>query len=145
MKRIISLICTAVLVLALCSGCKADTQIEQVNSEKVTQITVTTALYSDMLYVIEDKESIEKITQICNVLAYTEAQNAPDDLLLDTLYTITYYGDNGNGLSTEPITAYSISPRGYIKFNDDYEKTYELTTQFDEAALQKILSAHEDA
>lgn len=124
-----------VLILTSCGGATP----EPLDADEVTAATVSTALYSSYLYVIEDRGAIRQLTELYNSLRYEALPDgeAPD-ILTDTLYTISF-----ERADTDDTVSFSISPRGYLKFSDDYEKTYRLLSRFDEEAFRQLIEEYD--
>lgn len=122
----------------------------KLNADEITQITATDSMYSSYLYVIEDKDGIEALIELCNGLRYVPTDKVSFfDLMGDTLYTLTFFRNSSTKDSESRFAGVHISPQGYLYYMD-FENmynadlsVYHITSGFDEERLKSLLKSYD--
>ena len=142
MKRILPLILSVLLIFSCLTACgEKGTQVAPIDAKDVQAVTATTALHSSYMYVITDESAIKELVDIYNSVRYESVpEGEAPDILMDTLYSLSFAKSFDNGVLGESITNIGISPKGYVFMTDGV--TYKLTSSFDEAKLQSILEKY---
>jgi hypothetical protein len=120
------------------------------NPDEVKQITASESMYSSYLYVIEDKEGIDAIVELCNSLRFVPTDELSfSDLLGDTLYSLIFSRDASSTEAEGTLAGIHISSQGYVYYMD-YAQMYEedlpvcrLMSQFDEERLKSLLKEYD--
>ena len=151
MKRL-CLFLIMLLVVLSCVSCTQELRPEPLDAAEVKNITASTAIYSNYLYVITDEEGIAELVELYNGLRYVPTDEVRYiDLLGDTFYRITYYSHTAPNSAEPTLTGVSLSPKGYVYFTDYTQKddpdaempVYRLTSTFDEEYLKSLLKKYD--
>ena len=148
MKRLLAVLLMVLVTVSLAS-CGGEMCPEPLDAADVGCITVSDAVYSNYLYVIDDTQAIAELTELYNDLRYVQTDEENSLVLDSTLYMIAYQPVN-SGIEEPPLASVWISPRGYVHFTD-YEGeddpdagmiVYRLTSDFDEERLKALLQEY---
>ena len=97
-------------------------------------------------YMIKDEGAIAELVDWYNGLTFVPLDAGEEDPGRSvTWYALFYYERSNMDLIGDPVAEISISPDGYVRFNDGtdlFDTTYRLTSSFDEAWFTELLTEY---